>query len=97
MADRISVLLRDSDLSARLGGDEFAVVLPATSEAGARQVAEMLLESMSMHPTHHATVSASIGIAMYPGSAMSMEGLLQHADQAMYAAKELGKRQVSVA
>jgi diguanylate cyclase (GGDEF)-like protein len=97
VAGRISVLLRESDLSARLGGDEFAVVLPATGEAGARLVAEKLLESMSTHPKHRATVSASIGIAVYPSSAISMEALLQHADRAMYAAKESGKRQVSVA
>ncbi|WP_280155512.1 sensor domain-containing diguanylate cyclase [Piscinibacter sp. XHJ-5] len=97
VAKRIVAGVRQSDLPARLGGDEFAVVLVGTTEAGARQVAEKILELVSSHPEHQRAVSASIGIAVYPRSARSMDELLRRADQAMYAAKGSGKRRISVA
>lgn len=97
VANRILAGVRQSDLPARLGGDEFAVVLVGTTETGARQVAEKILELVSSHPDHRGSVSASIGIAGYPRSAQSMDELLRRADQAMYAAKGSGKRRISVA
>lgn len=97
VANRIVAEVRHSDLPARLGGDEFAVVLSATDEAGARLVAEKILELVSSHPDHRSAVSASIGIAVYPRSADTLDGLLRRADQAMYAAKGSGKRRVLVA
>ncbi|HKX39745.1 MAG TPA: sensor domain-containing diguanylate cyclase [Burkholderiaceae bacterium] len=97
VANRIVASVRESDLPARLGGDEFAVILTGTPEAGARHVAEKILELVSRHPEHQRGVSASIGIAVYPQSAQSMDELLRQADQAMYMAKGSGKRRVSVA
>lgn len=94
---RIVAAVRQSDLPARLGGDEFGVVLVGTTESGARQVAEKILELVSSHPDYQRSVSASIGIAGYPRSAQTMEDLLRRADQAMYAAKGLGKRRIAVA
>jgi diguanylate cyclase (GGDEF)-like protein len=92
VAHRLLNGVRPGDLVARLGGDEFAVLLPSVREVGAaREVAARLraglaepvqLEGMSFD------VEASVGIALYPDDATSSELLMQHADVAMYLAKE---------
>src|SRR3984885_12656611 len=92
VAHRLTHSVRPGDLVARLGGDEFAVLLPAVKEVGAaREVATRLrsalsepirLEGMSFD------IEASVGIALYPDDATGFELLMQHADVAMYLAKE---------
>lgn len=79
----------------RLGGDEFTVIAEAvgsTEEAGL--VARRMLEALSEPFTvghHELVVSASIGIAMYPASDVDLDGLVRHADLAMYRSKALGR------
>jgi diguanylate cyclase (GGDEF)-like protein len=92
VAYRLARSVRPGDVVARLGGDEFAVLLPAVrATSAAREVAARLraalaepvrLEGMSFE------INASVGIALYPDDAGSVEQLLQHADVAMYLAKE---------
>ena len=92
VAHRLTHSVRPGDLVARLGGDEFAVLLPSVREVGAaREVAARLraavsepirLEGMSFD------IEASVGIALYPDDATGFELLMQHADVAMYLAKE---------
>jgi diguanylate cyclase (GGDEF)-like protein len=92
VAHRLTHSVRPGDLVARLGGDEFAVLLPSVPEAAtAREVASRLraavaepirLEGMSFE------IEASVGIALYPDDAAGFELLMQHADVAMYLAKE---------
>ena len=92
VAHRLLHGVRPGDLVARLGGDEFAVLLPSVREvSAAREVAARLraglgepvqLEGMSFD------IEASVGIALYPDDATSSELLMQHADVAMYLAKE---------
>ncbi len=92
VAHRLTHSVRPGDLVARLGGDEFAVLLPSVREVGvAREVATRLraalsepirLEGMSFE------IEASVGIALYPDDATGFELLMQHADVAMYLAKE---------
>jgi diguanylate cyclase (GGDEF)-like protein len=92
VAHRLTHSVRPGDLVARLGGDEFAVLLPSVPEVGAaREVATRLraalsepirLEGMSFE------IEASVGIALYPDDATGFELLMQHADVAMYLAKE---------
>ena len=92
VAYRLARSVRPGDVVARLGGDEFAVLLPAVrATSAAREVAARLraalaepvrLEGMSFE------ITASVGIALYPDDADSVEQLLQHADVAMYLAKE---------
>jgi predicted signal transduction protein with EAL and GGDEF domain len=78
---------------ARLGGDEFAVVMSCSDEAEclvrAEEIAAALdrsfdIEDLSVHAT------ASVGVAFWPNHAGDVEGLLRHADVAMYAAKKNG-------
>jgi diguanylate cyclase (GGDEF)-like protein len=89
---RLRSVLRAVDTLARLGGDEFAVLLPEVGgEDGARGVAERLLEALTapiLLDGLPLTVDASIGVVLYPAHGEDPDTLLQHADIAMYAAKE---------
>jgi len=91
-AARLRDCMRRSDLVARLGGDEFAVVLPEIRDTGdaavvARHIVEAL-ESPINVGVGSARVSASIGVAVYPGDGTNAEELLKCADLAMYHAKQ---------
>ncbi|MCZ8397661.1 GGDEF domain-containing protein [Achromobacter ruhlandii] len=78
------------------GGDEFAVLLLESDQDGAQAVAEALVESLSLpYPKIRVAVSASVGIAVYPQSGVTMLQLLERADVALYRAKGLGKRRVA--
>ena len=96
-AARLRACMRSSDLVMRLGGDEFAVVLAELRDPGdAALVARHIIETLSRPYMLYETsifVSASVGIAIHPSDGRSAEELLQHADLAMYKAKEAGRRQ----
>lgn len=98
-AQRIRTCVRDSDTVARLGGDEFTVILfGGDCVTVAERVCEQILASLTqpfMLGKEKAYISASIGITLYPDDAEDIEGLLKHADQAMYAAKEIGRNSYS--
>lgn len=94
-AKRMSGCLRKGDTLARHGGDEFVAVLSELREPNdATVVADKFLECLNTPfqlGEHVATISASIGIAMYPSHGHTIEELLQHADGAMYEVKGQGK------
>lgn len=94
-ADRIQSCLRSSDTVARLGGDEFVVVLPLVSGAeDVPKVAGKILDALKkpVHfDEHDIYTSVSIGIALFPTDAETVEELLKSADIAMYQAKERGR------
>jgi diguanylate cyclase (GGDEF)-like protein len=90
IAQRLPALVRANDTFARLGGDEFAVVLPNTNLIQAQQMTEQLLEALTEPfeiEGQLLRVSASIGIVTYPEHGSDNDTLLQHADVAMYIAK----------
>ena len=94
---------RPLDLVARYGGEEFAIVLYDTTQAHAAQVAEQLLEAVRGLCIPHQGSSAatvltiSVGVAcVVPEARRSSAGLLQLADQALYAAKDAGRNQAHV-
>lgn len=95
VARRFSACLRENDFLARLGGDEFVILLPRLDHAeDAAVVARKLigaLQSPMLIEGHELTVSASIGIAVYPGDGDDVSTLLKHADVAMYCAKDQGR------
>lgn len=94
-ADRLSALVRETDIVARLGGDEFVILINnyANTEALAR-VSKKIINTLSqplMLDTTEVVVSASLGISTYPLDGTSTQTLLQNADSAMYQAKSLGR------
>lgn len=78
----------------RVGGDEFVIVLPRTNRHQVRRIARRLLTALGREVVHvddkPIRVQASMGIAMYPDDATTVEGLLAKADAAMYTAKRQG-------
>lgn len=91
VGNRVRNLLRKSDTIARLGGDEFAILLPLTPVGRAQRCAEKIIDCLETPiPTAGVDldIDISIGIAMYPDHGTDAETLIQHADVAMYKAKE---------
>jgi PAS domain S-box-containing protein len=79
----------------RLGGDEFSILLPKILESQVvGEIAERLLNEITAPiriDRHEVTVTASIGIAVFPDDAAGPDTLLQHADRAMYSVKQAGR------
>lgn len=91
VASRLPSALRQSDTVGRLGGDEFGIVLPDVEPAQAIEVAKKVLSNLepSFHLDNHTlTISASIGIALYPDHGEDDASLIRRADVAMYEAKK---------
>jgi len=90
IAARIKLEIRKIDLVARIGGDEFIVIIDIESIDQAKHVAQKLIEQIEQPliiQKSSTTVTASIGISIYPDDANNAKELLEHADQAMYEAK----------
>lgn len=94
-------LKRPIDFCARYGGEEFVVVLPQSSLKGVMTVAERIRENIENMKIEHielctgGIVTMSLGIATSKiGNAESYEQLIQHADEALYMAKKLGRNKV---
>jgi diguanylate cyclase (GGDEF)-like protein len=96
IAERLLGVVRDTDTVARLGGDEFVVLLTDLQEPllGASKVAKNIAESFSRPfqlDGRDLSVTASIGISLFPDDGATLDELLKNADAAMYRAKELGR------
>jgi diguanylate cyclase (GGDEF)-like protein/PAS domain S-box-containing protein len=95
IAGRLTECVRKEDTVSRLSGDEFAIVLARLSDADdAGLVAEKVLQRLRAPfdvDGSEVTVSASIGITLYPGDADNADVLMRNADVAMYNAKSRGR------
>ena len=92
VSSRLLKSLRENDSLARLGGDEFAILLPDTDYNGAIVCTNRILHDIEEPLLLNETsidIKASIGITLYPEHGDSIELILQHADVAMYQAKQL--------
>ncbi|GAB2180588.1 hypothetical protein DLREEDagrD3_08110 [Denitratisoma sp. agr-D3] len=92
--------VRGMDTVSRQGGDEFIIVLSElTSIHGALRVAGKILKALC-HPIPvndlSLSISASLGIALYPQHGVEAQDLMRKADTAMYAAKEGGRNQYRI-
>ena len=94
-AFRLKGVLREVDSVARVGGDEFVAVLAEIQgREDAARAAERLVAAMGAPfdiGTASVTLSASIGLSLYPANGEEGQDLLQRADTAMYRAKHAGK------
>ncbi|MBL8492281.1 MAG: diguanylate cyclase, partial [Rhodocyclaceae bacterium] len=94
VAERLTAGVRRSDTIARLGGDEFVMLVADAEPLGIAELAAKLLERLAapfMVGDHELSVSASVGIALYPQDGHDVENLLKNADTAMYQAKQKGR------
>jgi diguanylate cyclase (GGDEF)-like protein len=96
VAARITTLLRAVDTVARLGGDEFIVFLEdITHPQDAARVAEEIIADLSkpfkLSQSDDVWIGASIGISLYPQHGDTPELLMDHADAALYQAKDHGR------
>lgn len=100
VADRLRACVREGDTVARLAGDEFTVLLRGVSEVkGLERVTRKILKGVSQPYNlgeYSATVTASIGISLYPDHDTGVEKLLVYADEAMYRAKQAGKNNFQI-
>ncbi|MBI5901179.1 MAG: PAS domain S-box protein [Rhodocyclales bacterium] len=94
-AVRLQSCVRESDTVSRHGGDEFLVVLNEVQDSQVpAQVAAKIMSALSQTfriEGHEASISASVGIAVYPDDGADFDELLKKADTAMYHAKEAGR------
>ena len=97
LASLLSTGARESDVCARYGGEEFALILPETTEAGARTLAERIRAKVAAATFPGGLkLTISVGVAATAEPALFMQ-LIDRADQALYAAKQGGRNQVRVA
>lgn len=94
---------RPLDFVARYGGEEFLIVLYDTSREYAAGLAQQILQDVRLLRIPHAASTASglltvsIGVAyVIPASGRSVDGFVQLADEALYAAKHAGRDRVHV-
>ncbi len=95
VASLIDEVIRSSDFVARIGGDEFVVVLHKyTSLLELTNIIERIQQKLSKQliiQTNPVNISSSIGIAFFPKDGDDIISLMQHADIAMYEAKQKGR------
>ena len=95
VAERLRSCLREGDTVARLGGDEFVILVSRIAdEKAAETVARKVLAAIRLPFAVEGRdffLTTSIGISLHPNDGTDAETLLQHADTAMYRAKEQGR------
>lgn len=101
IAHRFRQNLRQNDMAIRMGGDEFLILLDnlrSTDDAVAlsRKLLMAISAPISTSVGQTVSITASIGIALFPEHADSADELIQAADTAMYAAKESGRNRHAV-
>jgi two-component system chemotaxis response regulator CheY len=94
VADLLRSNVREHDLVARYGGEEFVVLLPATDRQGSLIVGERLRAVVADLTWPLRPVTISVGIATMGKEALAPGELVEHADQALYRAKQLGRNRV---
>lgn len=95
VGQRLAGCIRQSDTLARLGGDEFTIILPRLHKGQqAERVVRTLLDALKQPFSIGDTlveIGGSIGIALYPDDAQTLDDLINRADTAMYRAKNEGR------
>ncbi|MCG8668290.1 MAG: GGDEF domain-containing protein [Pseudomonadales bacterium] len=98
VADATQKSLRPNDMVARYGGEEFVILLPKTSLASCKKVAERLRINVAscqvlVGDNHSTGVTISLGVSQWQ-QGETLESLIGNADEALYRAKETGRDRV---
>jgi len=97
LAEIIKNNVRHSDVACRYGGEEFVVLMPDTSQEGAREVAERIrMEAEKEARLKPIRFSVSIGVSQMKSEDTHIESVIHRADEALYKAKTSGKNRVVV-
>jgi diguanylate cyclase (GGDEF)-like protein/PAS domain S-box-containing protein len=100
IARRLESMSRGEDTVSRLGGDEFVMLWnDIDSEADCVRALERILDKVAepmLLENEPVSVSASIGVTLFPDDDVDADSLLRHADHAMYTAKQLGKNRYQI-
>jgi diguanylate cyclase (GGDEF)-like protein/PAS domain S-box-containing protein len=91
LTKRFQSLVRPQDTICRLGGDEFVFLLAGAGHDVAKEVVERLLKAIEeplMIDQYQLSITASVGIAIYPDDGLDIESLQRNADVAMYRTKK---------
>jgi diguanylate cyclase (GGDEF)-like protein/PAS domain S-box-containing protein len=96
VAHRLLGCVRASDTVARMGGDEFVVLLSSVEDSKdaihvAGKIHDALAVPFKLYNGKDASISSSIGVALYPEHGETEAGLIRSADDAMYVAKAQGR------
>jgi diguanylate cyclase (GGDEF)-like protein len=92
VAEILGTAKRRIDTAARIGGEEFAVIVPSSDHHAAYILAErMRREVRQTFASEPSALTVSLGVAAFGVHGASAEALVAHADQALYAAKRLGR------
>ena len=100
IGNSIKISLRNIDFVARYGGEEFAAIVITSDINDAKVSAERIRSSIEKtkykfdSSEYHITIS--IGVAEYPTTSQSEEGLINKADQALYQAKAAGRNKIVI-
>lgn len=95
--ERLKYRSRDNDFLARIDGDEFAFIIPdivnkRQAEVYAKQLQGVFAQAYKLS-NQQCYVTASVGITLYPEDGVSVEALMQSAEQAIFEAKRKGRNQ----
>jgi diguanylate cyclase (GGDEF)-like protein len=95
VGQRMNSVLRGSDVKCRYGGEEFLVLLPDTTAAGAKRVAELVRTKLEETPVRwnniDVPVTASFGLTAANDGELDVKSLISRADAALYRAKQNGR------
>ncbi len=95
LVERVASIVRRNEMFFRIGGDEFAVLVPDTRASELVELANRLCEAIGElafeFGGRRVSVTASIGIALFPGNGLEAEALIAAADEAMYRSKTRGR------
>jgi len=100
VAERIKAIIREEDTVSRQGGDEFVLLLgdiesPSHCEKILKRTIESLAEPYMINK-QSISISASVGVSLYPIDNSDLDTLMRHADQAMYQAKLDGRNRYNL-